>query len=172
MVVRGAGLKTTGLALHEFFVRRAVEALEPGGLAAFVVSRWLLDKEKPEARDQIGDLADFIGAIRLPAGSMKEAGTDVVVDLIFLRRRAEGEMIGGEIWAPVREVETAAGDRYLVNRYFVRHPDMVLGSPRHGKRPVRAGLHLRWQWRRPRHGTGGGNCPACPGPARRRPGHR
>lgn len=130
MGVRGAGLKTTGLNLHEYFVWRSVEALRPGGIGAFVVSRWLMDKELSSARDMIGDMADLMGAIRLPAGSMRaSAGTDVVVDLIFLRRRAEADEFGGESWTMVREVEAEAGTPgpVKINRYFDKHPDMVLG---------------------------------------------
>ena len=128
-VVRGAGLKSTGLSLHEYFVHRSVEALRPGGIAAFVVSRFLMDKETSGCRDVLGDLADFMGAVRLPAGALHAAaGTDVVVDLIFLRRRDEADGFGGHPWATLRQVDGPDGAALSVNRYWTEHPEMVLGE--------------------------------------------
>ena len=127
--VRTAASATTGMALHEFFVWRSIKSLAPGGLAAFVVSRYLMDKPNSVCRDRISDDADFLGAIRLPAGALRSAaGTDVVVDLIFLRRRQGAAEIGGESWqAVLPSPEAAIGYDPLINAYWLRRPEMVLG---------------------------------------------
>jgi N12 class adenine-specific DNA methylase/adenine-specific DNA methylase len=150
-IVRGAGMKTTGLSLHEYFVWRSVQALRPGGLAAFVVSRYLMDKAVSTARDVLGDLADFLGAVRLPAGSMRAtAGTDVVVDLVFLRRRPDGADFGGLPWATLRNVEAdGATGPIAVNRYFADHPDQVLGQ--HAVRSGQFGPTYTVEWRGQEH---------------------
>ncbi|WP_282813569.1 class I SAM-dependent methyltransferase, partial [Komagataeibacter intermedius] len=82
--VRGPeGLGRLGLSLHDFFIARSIEALRPGGIAVFVTSRHTLDKTDSTARRTIADMADLVGAVRLPAGAMRDdAGTDVVVDVL------------------------------------------------------------------------------------------
>ena len=77
-----------GLSLHDYFIARSVERLRPGALAAFVTSRWTMDKVSPQAREHVASLADLIGAVRLPQGAMHAAaGTDVVVDILILQKR-------------------------------------------------------------------------------------
>ena len=90
--VRGAGLKTTGMALHEFFVWRSVQALEPGGLAAFLVSRHLMDKANSVCRNLVARFRRLPGCdpVCPPVSWSAQAGTAVVADLVFLRRRHEG----------------------------------------------------------------------------------
>ncbi len=128
-VVRAGGLKTTGLKLHEYFVWRALSALRPGGIGAFVTSRWLMDKASDKARSDIDDLADLVGAVRLPAGALREgAGTDVVVDLVFFRRRADAEDRAGERWLQTGGIECDGADvPSAINLYWHRHPEQVLG---------------------------------------------
>ncbi|MHB0726458.1 DEAD/DEAH box helicase family protein [Roseomonas mucosa] len=120
-----------GLSLHDYFIARSVERLKPGGVAAFVTSRWTMDKTSSVAREHIGAMADLIGAVRLPQGAMlAAAGTEVVVDILFLQKRRSGQERGGAAWDSVSEVVPAEdGEAALaVNRYFAEHPEMVLGE--------------------------------------------
>ena len=119
------------LSLHDYFIARSIERLKPSGLAAFVTSRWTLDKTNETARKHIATMADLIAAIRLPEGAMAAAaGTDVVVDLLFLQKRAPGQEPGGPQWDELAEVlPTEEGeDACSINHYFLDHPYMVLGT--------------------------------------------
>lgn len=122
-----------GLKLHDYFIARAVERLKPGGLAAFVTSHGTMDKSDRTARAHIAGMADLLGAIRLPAGSFAAAaGTDVVVDILFLQRRARDAAPNGIAWTELEEVRPAEDGEapILANRYFASHPEMVLGRHR------------------------------------------
>ena len=118
------------LSLHDYFIARSVERLRPGGLAAFVTSRWTMDKVDSKARQHIAAMADLVGAVRLPEGAMHDrAGTEVVVDILFLQKRGAGTAPAGAAWdvlaeaVPAEDGETALS----INRYFVEHPEMALG---------------------------------------------
>lgn len=119
-----------GLRLHDYFIARSLELVRPGGLAAFVTSHGTLDKGATKAREYMASLANLIGAVRLPAGTMREeAGTDVVVDVLFFRRT--DTPVDGGAWRDLVEVSPTggAGEKpMLVNRYYVEHPEMVLGQ--------------------------------------------
>jgi SAM-dependent methyltransferase len=117
------------LALHDYFLTKSLEALAPGGVLAVVTSHYSLDKQNAAARELLAEQADFLGAIRLPSDAFQTEGTAVVTDILFLRKRAKGE--------PVRHVDPAwlttqplsiDGVSLPINGYFVKHPDMVLGS--------------------------------------------
>ncbi len=89
-----------------------------------------MDKADGTAREHIAKSADLIAAIRLPERSFRtEAGTNVVVDILFLRKRKVGEPEGDLSWLDIEEVRPAANDEgaIRVNRWFARHPDFVLG---------------------------------------------
>jgi N12 class adenine-specific DNA methylase/adenine-specific DNA methylase len=118
------------LSLHDYFIARSIERLQPGALGVFVTSRWTLDKLDGKARNHIAGMADLIGAVRLPEGSMlATAGTDVVVDVLVFQRRPAGATAGAVIWdglaeaVPAEDGEAALG----INRYFLDRPEMVLG---------------------------------------------
>jgi N12 class adenine-specific DNA methylase/adenine-specific DNA methylase len=119
------------LSLHDAFIGRSLAHLRPGGLAAFVVSRWTMDKGDRTARAFFRDQADLIAAIRLPAGAMRaDAGTDVVVDLLFFQAREPGRASAGADFVDTAEVLAATEDgeaALSINRYFLDHPSMVLG---------------------------------------------
>lgn len=119
----------SGLSLHEFFLARAIQTLRPGGIGAFVVSRWLMDKGEQRARALIAGMADLAGAIRLPAAAMRAAaGTDVVVDLLFFRRRDPDAEPAGLAWINTARAEaegTAGG--LSINQVWTAHPAAVLG---------------------------------------------
>jgi adenine-specific DNA methylase len=120
-----------GLSLHDYFIARSIERLRPGGLAAFVTSRWTMDKADPTARTFLASMADLVGAVRLPEGAMRAAaGTDVVVDCLFFRKRLPDEPTQPVGWIELAEAIPAEdGEEALsINRYFVDRPNMVLGS--------------------------------------------
>ena len=117
------------MSLHDFFIAKSVDALKPGGVLALVTSRFTLDKQNAAAREYLASRADFLGAIRLPSNAFKREGTAVVSDILFLRKRAPG--------AAAQHVEAAwlgvgplaiEGVEVSVNRYFLRRPEMVLGT--------------------------------------------
>ncbi len=125
----GAG--KLGLSLHEFFILRAVRMLRPGGLGAFVTSRYLMDKGSDLARAVLAADAELLGAIRLPRGSMRAAaGTDVVVDLLFLRRRDKrGAHPLSKPWVALGSVAcTGLATSCTVNSFFAETPEAVLGN--------------------------------------------
>jgi N12 class adenine-specific DNA methylase/adenine-specific DNA methylase len=124
-------LRALGLRLHDYFIVKAVRALKPGGLAAFVTSSGTMDKADGRARGTIAAAADLVGAIRLPGGSFRaDAGTDVIVDVLFFRKRKDGEVAGDQGWLDLAEVRPLSEDDggIRVNRWFAEHPDMVLGE--------------------------------------------
>ena len=119
------------LSLHDYFIARSIERLRPGGIAAFVTSRWTMDKTVATAREHIASLADLIGAVRMPQGAMKaDAGTEVVVDVLLFQRRQPGAEDTGAAWDAVAEVrsDTDGEGALHANRYFAENPEMVLGD--------------------------------------------
>ncbi|NTI65896.1 lactate dehydrogenase (plasmid) [Agrobacterium tumefaciens] len=123
--------RSLGLRLHDYFVARSIDLLKPGAFAAFVTSSGTMDKADSAARQHIATTADLIAAIRLPEGSFRaDAGTDVVVDILFFRKRKVAEPEGDLSWLDIEEVRPATGDEgaIRVNRWFARHPDFVLGT--------------------------------------------
>src|SRR5262249_13260278 len=117
------------LALHDFFFAKSVDALKPGGVLALVTSHFTLDKQNAAIREYLAAAADFVGAIRLPSDAFKREGTAVVTDVIFLRKRAPGEPAGhvDPEWLGVAPL-AIEGEECSVNRYFLSHPEMVLGT--------------------------------------------
>src|SRR6476660_2845601 len=75
------------LALHDFFFAKSVDSLRPGGILALVTSHFTLDKQNAAIRHYVADNADFLGAIRLPSDALKQEGTSVVTDIVFLKKR-------------------------------------------------------------------------------------
>lgn len=121
--------RSLGFRLHDYFIAKAIDRLKPGGLAAFVTSSGTMDKADARAREHIGGMADLVGAMRLPEGSFRaDAGTDVVVDILFFRKRRADEQAGDNTWLDLADIDVAdEGGRVRINRWFVDHPDMVLG---------------------------------------------
>lgn len=114
--------------LHDYFFAKSLDKVRPGGLLVFVTSKGTMDKADDKARKYMAGRADLLGAIRLPQTAFKQnAGTEVVTDVLFLRKRQPGEAPGGESWQERAEVKTPQGPA-LVNEYFARHPEMVLGE--------------------------------------------
>lgn len=123
--------RSLGLRLHDYFIARSIDLLKPGAFAAFVTSSGTMDKADATAREHIAKSADLIAAIRLPEGSFRrDAGTDVVVDILFFRKRKIAERTSDLIWLDLEEVRPATEDEgaIRVNRWFAKHPDFVLGD--------------------------------------------
>jgi N12 class adenine-specific DNA methylase/adenine-specific DNA methylase len=123
--------RSLGLRLHDYFIARSIDLLKPGALAVFVTSAGTMDKADSTAREHIAKSANLVAAIRLPEGSFcRDAGTDVVVDILFFRKRKVGEPEGDQTWLDEDEVRPATEDEgaIRVNRWFARHPDFVLGD--------------------------------------------
>jgi N12 class adenine-specific DNA methylase/adenine-specific DNA methylase len=123
--------RSLGLRLHDYFIARSIDLLKPGGLAAFVTSHGTMDKADTTAREHIAKSADLVAAIRLPEGSFcGDAGTDVVVDILFFRKRKPGEGISDPAWLDLEVVSAATDEEgpIRVNRWFAVHPEFVLGT--------------------------------------------
>jgi len=117
------------LALHDFFLAKSVDALRPGGVLAMVTSHFSLDKQNGAAREYLAAKADFVAAVRLPSDAFKRQGTSVVTDILFVRRRAADQppAHSDPDWLAVTSLPID-GAEMTVNRYFLNHPEMVLGS--------------------------------------------
>jgi len=117
------------LALHDYFLAKSLDALTPGGVMAVMTSHYTLDKQHPEIRERLARQADFLGAIRLPSDAFRREGTSVITDLVFLKKRAPGE---ASRHADPAWLETAPlvieGVEIPINRYFLRYPEMALGT--------------------------------------------
>ena len=120
--------------LHDYFFAKTLDAVRPGGLLAFVTSEGTMNKMDDDARRYLAERADLVGSIRLPNTAFKgSAGTEVTTDVIFLRKRAEGEPAGDLSWlnvdmVPLPGLEGGRMTEFKVNRYFVQNPDMILGK--------------------------------------------
>ncbi|MFF6946649.1 Eco57I restriction-modification methylase domain-containing protein, partial [Streptomyces lavendulae] len=124
--------KDLKLSIHDHFVFKSLALTRPGGIVALITSRYTLDGKDPSARKRMYELGDLVGAVRLPAGAHREAaGTDVVTDVLFLRRRADGETPGDASWLTATEqVLPGVGEPVVVNDYITAHPQYVLGELR------------------------------------------
>ena len=115
------------LNIHDYFFAKALDKVHAGGIVAFVTSKGTLDKENPEVRKYLAEKAEFLGAIRLPNNASKaNAGTEVTADIIFLQKRERPITIDPDTVAWVSKAENADG--FSINKYFVEHPEMVLGK--------------------------------------------
>lgn len=120
--------KKNKFSLHDYFFAKSIDKVRPGGLLVFVTSRHTMDKQGDKARAYLSERADLVGAIRLPQTAFKQqSGTEVVTDVIFLRKRAEGEAVGGHAWQGLAEV-SAGDEKVMVNEYFAANGQMVLGT--------------------------------------------
>ena len=114
-----------GFSIHNYFAAKMLDQVRPGGIAAFVTSRYTLDAKDESVRRYLAERGELLGAIRLPNNAFRaNAGTDVVSDIIFLQKREAPAM---ELPDWVHVGTTPEG--FTVNRYFIDHPDMVLGTP-------------------------------------------
>ena len=113
-----------GFSIHNYFFAKAIDQVRPGGVVAFVTSRYTMDSKDSTARKHMAERADLLGAIRLPNNAFKaNAGTEVVSDIIFLQKRDRPADIE-PAWVQLGQTE----DGFTLNSYFVDHPEMVLGN--------------------------------------------
>ena len=113
-----------GFSIHNYFFAKAIDQVRPGGVVAFVTSRYTMDSKDSTARKHMAERADLLGAIRLPNNAFRaNAGTDVVSDIIFLQKRDRPADIE-PAWVQLGKTE----DGFAINQYFVDHPEMVLGQ--------------------------------------------
>ena len=113
-----------GFSIHNYFFAKAIDQVRPGGIVAFVTSRYTMDSKDSTARKHMAERADLLGAIRLPNNAFRaNAGTDVVSDIIFLQKRDRPADIE-PAWVQLGKTE----DGFAINQYFVDHPEMVLGE--------------------------------------------
>ena len=113
-----------GFSIHNYFFAKAIDQVRPGGVIAFVTSRYTMDSKDSTARKHMAERADLLGAIRLPNNAFRaNAGTDVVSDIIFLQKRDRPADIE-PAWVQLGKTE----DGFAINQYFVDHPEMVLGE--------------------------------------------
>ena len=112
-----------GFSIHNYFFAKAIDQVRPGGIVAFVTSRYTMDSKDSTARKHMAERADLLGAIRLPNNAFKaNAGTDVVSDIIFLQKRDRPANIE-PAWVQLGKTE----DGFAINQYFADHPEMILG---------------------------------------------
>ena len=113
-----------GFSIHNYFFAKALDQVRPGGVVAFVTSRYTMDSKDSSARKYLAERADLLGAIRLPNNAFRaNAGTDVVSDIIFLQKR-DRPIDREPDWVQLGQTESGIS----INQYFVDHPEMVLGE--------------------------------------------
>ena len=112
-----------GFSIHNYFFAKAIDQIRPGGVIAFLTSRYTMDSKDSTARKHMAERADLLGAIRLPNNAFKaNAVTDVVSDIIFLQKRDRPADIE-PAWVQLGKTE----DGFAINQYFADHPEMILG---------------------------------------------
>jgi N12 class adenine-specific DNA methylase len=125
----------SGLSVHNYFFAKSLDMLRPGGVLAMVVSNSLMDAQSDRARVYMGERAELLGAIRLPNNAFaKNANTEVTTDIIFLKKRPDGDVGSKEArdglkgWRGLGQVPDPLGGKPIpINQYFVNHPEMIIG---------------------------------------------
>ena len=113
-----------GFSIHNYFFAKTLDAVRPGGIVAFITSRYTMDAKNSTARKYIAQRAELLGAIRLPNNTFRaNAGTDVVSDILFLQKR-ERPIVTEPDWVHLNQTEQG----FAINEYFVDHPEMILGE--------------------------------------------
>lgn len=110
--------------IHDYFFAKALDKVKAGGVVMFLTSKGTMDKASPEVRKYIAQRAELLGAIRLPDNTFRaNAGTEVTSDILILKKRDRVMEIEPE-WVHLDTDENGI----TMNRYFVQHPEMVLGT--------------------------------------------
>lgn len=118
----------TKQSIHNHFILKSLRLTRPGGLMAVLTSHYTMDAQSPGARREMNDLADLVGAIRLPTGAHRRAaGTAALTDLLIFRRRDADQPPIDDLWETVRPI-TLDGQQAKINAYFDEHPEQVLGD--------------------------------------------
>jgi len=118
----------TGQSMHNHFILKSLALTRPGGLVAVLTSHYTMDAQNPGARREMNELADLIGAVRLPTGAHRRAaGTEVLTDLLIFRRREPDQPPMDDLWETVTPI-TVSGRMVKINAYFDHHPEHMLGQ--------------------------------------------
>jgi N12 class adenine-specific DNA methylase len=121
------------LSMHNHFIVKSLALTRPGGIVVLLTSSFTLDARNPAARREMTAMADLVAAVRLPTGAhRRSAGTEVVTDLLVLRRRTEHAEAADRGWDVLGSTEVD-GRTVSINRYFADHPGHVLGEMRLGQ---------------------------------------
>lgn len=121
--------KAVTSAIHNYFFAKSLDKVRPGGIVCFITSRYTMDAANSDVRHYIAQRADLLGAIRLPNSAFKgNAGTEVVTDILVLKKREPGTAYGGEAFEKSNYHHQALGIWEATNDYFAEHPEMVLGT--------------------------------------------
>ena len=113
-----------GFNIHNYFFAKALDQVRPGGIVAFVTSRYTMDAQNPNVRKYLAQRAELLGAIRLPNTAFKaNSGTEVVSDILFLQKRERALDLEPE-WVHLGQTK----DGFAINSYFLEHPEMVMGK--------------------------------------------
>jgi len=120
----------SGWSIHNYFFARSLDVVRPGGLVVAITSHWTMDATtNGEVRKYLAKKADLIGAIRLPNTAFAaNAGTEVVTDILILRKKTGEILSGADEWRLVMPTQTESGEEVSINEYFIRHPEMILGK--------------------------------------------
>ena len=114
-----------GFSIHNYFLAKSLDKVRPGGILAFITTRYTMDSKDTDVRKYLAERADLLGAVRLPDNAFKaNANTEVVSDILFLQKR---DTPADEILDWVHTEENTDG--FIINDYFLNHPEMVLGTP-------------------------------------------
>ena len=115
--------------IHEYFFAKSLDLVRPGGIVAFITSRYLMDRTDSHVRKYIYERADLLGAVRLPCTAFREiANTEVTSDIVFLQKREEGGIPGEGDWLEAVPYEIGDAEDAHINEYFVKNPHMMLGK--------------------------------------------
>jgi N12 class adenine-specific DNA methylase len=118
----------TRQSMHNHFILKSLRLTRPGGLMAVLTSHYTMDAQNPGARREMNELADLLGAVRLPTGAHRRAaGTDALTDLLIFRRREDDRPLADDLWETVVPI-TVDGRQVKINAYFDAHPEHVLGE--------------------------------------------
>ncbi|MCI8373744.1 MAG: DEAD/DEAH box helicase family protein [Lachnospiraceae bacterium] len=113
-----------GFSIHNYFLAKSLDRVRPGGILAFITTRYTMDSQNTDVRKRLAKRADLLGAVRLPNNAFKaNANTEVVSDILFLQKRST---LADE--APEWVWTEKNADGFTINNYFISHPDMVLGK--------------------------------------------
>ena len=122
--IKDARYDKMNLSIHDYFIVKALDKVRPGGVIVLLTSSWTMDKEKPFVRKYIAERAELIGAVRLPNNTFqKNAGTDITADILFFQKR-DHVVYEDPKWLVLGE----DANGILQNRYFIDHPEMILGT--------------------------------------------
>lgn len=138
--VADAGIRESFLkaSIHDYFFAKSLRLLKPGGIIAFITSRYTLDKKSPKVRQSLANHAELLAAARLPRNAFRaNAGTEVITDVLILRKRNQPLKDAQGDWAEVGNITLGNDDReereFSINNFYIAHPERMLGHPTYGR---------------------------------------